>query len=115
VLGDAVGLRSPAVVDAPPGGLLGLPKRAVRVFVGRDEQLERLDRLVRAGAGVVAQAVYGLGGVGKSELALQYATRHRARYPLVWWITYMRVADDAPQNDKARAVASDSALLSWPQ
>src|SRR4051812_30772656 len=70
VLGGAVALRSPSTVDAPPGGLVCLPKRGVRVFVGRDEQLERLDELVRAGAGVVAQTVHGLGGVGKSELAL---------------------------------------------
>jgi hypothetical protein len=36
---------------------------------------------------VVTQAVYGLGGVGKSELALQYAGAHRDDYGLVWWIT----------------------------
>jgi tetratricopeptide (TPR) repeat protein len=36
---------------------------------------------------VVTQAVYGLGGVGKSELALQYAHTHRSDYSLVWWIT----------------------------
>jgi len=34
--------------------------------------------------------VYGLGGVGKSELALQYAIRYTDRYALVWWAT----ADD---------------------
>ncbi|MGY0002472.1 tetratricopeptide repeat protein [Micromonospora sp. I033] len=40
------------------------------------------------GSGVVAQsqAVHGLGGVGKSELALQYAHANRRRYTLVWWM-----------------------------
>jgi len=38
ILRQAVELGSPATVGAPAGDLLGLPKRAVRVFVGRDEQ-----------------------------------------------------------------------------
>ncbi|MFI9561056.1 tetratricopeptide repeat protein [Nonomuraea endophytica] len=41
---------------------------------------------VGAGAGVISQAVVGLGGVGKSELALQYAFARRLDYALVWWI-----------------------------
>lgn len=36
---------------------------------------------------MVTQAVFGLGGVGKSELALQYASAHRGDYGLVWWVT----------------------------
>ena len=36
---------------------------------------------------MVTQAVYGLGGVGKSELALHHALARRGEYPLVWWIT----------------------------
>ncbi|MFI7707760.1 hypothetical protein [Nonomuraea sp. NPDC049480] len=38
------------------------------------------------GPGVISQAVLGLGGVGKSEPALQYAYRHRGQYRVVWWI-----------------------------
>ena len=70
------------------GLVAGLPRRPVRVFEGRDEALTTLERVlgVRGGA-VVTQAVYGLGGVGKSELALQYAGAHRGDYGLVWWIT----------------------------
>ena len=36
---------------------------------------------------MVTQAVYGLGGVGKSELALHHAVACRADYSLIWWIT----------------------------
>jgi tetratricopeptide (TPR) repeat protein len=86
LLAEAVALGSPPTVPAPPGGLLGLPKPSTRVFVGRDEQLEQLDRIVHAGASVLTQTVHGLGGVGKSEIALQYATRHQGRYAVVWWV-----------------------------
>ncbi|MEV4137341.1 hypothetical protein AB0J72_34845 [Dactylosporangium sp. NPDC049742] len=35
----------------------------------------------------LAAAVHGLGGVGKSELALQYAAGTLDQYCLVWWVT----------------------------
>jgi hypothetical protein len=70
------------------GPVVGLPRRPVQVFEGRAEALAALERALGArGEAVVTQAVYGLGGVGKSELALQYAATHREDYGLVWWIT----------------------------
>ena len=57
-------------------------------FTGRAAILERLrDRLAAGGSTpVVAQALYGLGGVGKTQLALEYAHRFMADYDLVWWV-----------------------------
>jgi tetratricopeptide (TPR) repeat protein len=58
-------------------------------FTGRGEVLERLRSQLRAGPGaVVAQtgAIHGLGGVGKTELALEFAHRYASDYDIVWWI-----------------------------
>ncbi|MFI6396248.1 FxSxx-COOH system tetratricopeptide repeat protein, partial [Nonomuraea sp. NPDC050540] len=112
VTGDLHGARrpplpSPALVEVP-AGLLGLPRRPAAWFTGRERALEQLAAALEAGAraGVVVSRV-GLGGVGKSELALQYAFARRLDYDLVWWID----ADSPAQIEAglaalARAVAA---------
>jgi tetratricopeptide (TPR) repeat protein len=58
-------------------------------FTGRDEQLAGLrSQLIDRGAAtlVPTAALYGMGGVGKTQLALAYAQRHRKDYELGWWI-----------------------------
>lgn len=56
-------------------------------FTGRADTLELLrDKLSGSSAVVVAQALYGLGGVGKTQVALEYAYRFMADYDLVWWV-----------------------------
>jgi tetratricopeptide (TPR) repeat protein len=57
-------------------------------FTGRNTALEMLrDQLMGSGTAVVlAQALYGLGGVGKTQIALEYAHRFKADYDLVWWV-----------------------------
>ena len=63
------------------------PKRNAD-FTGREIFLERLhEELSGDGRAVVlARAVYGLGGVGKTQVALEYAHRYKADYDLIWWI-----------------------------
>jgi hypothetical protein len=57
-------------------------------FTGRGATLELLrDKLAGGGMAVVlAQALYGLGGVGKTQVALEYAHRFMAGYDIVWWV-----------------------------
>ena len=58
------------------------------VFTGRVEVLEQLhDRLAGTSMAVVApMALHGLGGVGKTQVALEYAHRYMADYDVIWWI-----------------------------
>ncbi|WP_169796987.1 FxSxx-COOH system tetratricopeptide repeat protein [Streptacidiphilus griseoplanus] len=72
----------------PPPGASNLPPRGL--CLGREDELAWLERtLASDGETAITQApaVHGLGGVGKSTLALHYAHRHRSDHTVTWWIT----------------------------
>lgn len=81
-----------------PGALpevLDVPARNT-AFTGRDGELEAL-REGFTGGGRTVQVVTGLGGVGKTQTAAEYAHRFRAGYDLIWWIAAQQVEYLAPQ------------------
>ncbi|MEU6774240.1 FxSxx-COOH system tetratricopeptide repeat protein [Streptomyces sp. NPDC046759] len=103
VLLEAVtGPRRPTARPAFPGALrqLGgsgprLPGSLPRVwnlparnasFTGRDTLLVRLRQTLAASSRVAVQALHGRGGVGKTQLAIEYAHRFAGEYELAWWI-----------------------------
>jgi len=55
-------------------------------FTGRAELLTALEEALASREQAVVQALRGMGGVGKTQLAIEYAHRHAAAYDLVWWI-----------------------------
>lgn len=56
-------------------------------FTGRDEELQDLRTSLESHDKVRhVQAICGLGGVGKTQLALEYVYRYREEYGVVWWI-----------------------------
>jgi tetratricopeptide (TPR) repeat protein len=65
----------------------GVPIRN-RNFTGRTELLDQLARALQAGptASVLPQALQGLGGVGKTQLVIEFVYLHLDQYDLVWWI-----------------------------
>ncbi|MCX5211262.1 FxSxx-COOH system tetratricopeptide repeat protein [Kitasatospora sp. NBC_00240] len=68
----------------------GIPPRNA-AFTGRDRILEVLrDRFDAGPAAVPVQVLHGLGGVGKSQTAAEYAHRFGGGYDVVWWVS----ADD---------------------
>lgn len=54
-------------------------------FTGRAEVMSMLREKFRKGHNVVA--LIGMGGIGKTQLAIEYAHRFRSSYQLIWWMS----------------------------
>ena len=85
--------RTESHSNSPPAALVHNDIRPVPGFTGREELLAGIDAaLWRQGGtaaltnGATSAAVKGLGGVGKSALAREYAWRMRGKYHGVWWV-----------------------------
>jgi tetratricopeptide (TPR) repeat protein len=81
--------RSQAL-EPPPRPFIGVPPR-IASFTGRAKQIDKLDAiLMHEKPAAVTQtvgraAVQGMGGVGKTSLAIEYAHRYRNLYAGVCW------------------------------
>jgi tetratricopeptide (TPR) repeat protein len=54
--------------------------------VGREKELTQLKAMLDSGENVAISAIAGIGGVGKTELATQYARRNWEEYKAIAWI-----------------------------
>jgi tetratricopeptide (TPR) repeat protein len=72
--------------DVPPT-IWNVPFNRNANFTGREEVLGALrEGLTCHDPYQRIQAIHGLGGVGKTQVALEYAYRHRDDYAIVWWV-----------------------------
>jgi NB-ARC domain len=109
-------------------GLFFVPYERNPVFTGREELIARLrTKLASSSAAALSQteAISGLGGIGKTQTALEYAYRFRKDYTAVLWVTaeteqtlsagFSAIAQllqlperDSPEQDEVR-----KAVLRW--
>jgi tetratricopeptide (TPR) repeat protein len=96
---DAPSVRKPIVLPYPSLGVL---------FKGRDDFMARLrESLLRENGGataIVSKAVHGIGGIGKTRAAVEYAWTHRDAYTALLF-----VQADTPDN-----LATNLAALTGP-
>jgi tetratricopeptide (TPR) repeat protein len=57
-----------------------------RIFTGRKSLLAQLRRRLTHNQRASVQALHGIAGVGKSQLAIEYAHLFAGDYRLVWWV-----------------------------
>lgn len=93
-------IPAPTAQAAPepdrPSPLPAIGERPTRVwkvpprnphFTGRAGVLEQLHSRLHSGENLlVVQALFGLGGVGKTQLAIEYAHRYAEDYTVAWWV-----------------------------
>ncbi|MCB8922890.1 MAG: tetratricopeptide repeat protein [Ardenticatenaceae bacterium] len=71
-------------------------------FTGREALLTQLETSLRqGGTAAVTQSISGMGGVGKTQLALEYAYRHEDEYAMIGWL----------RADSAETLAADYVAL----
>ncbi|GLW10184.1 hypothetical protein Misp01_53130 [Microtetraspora sp. NBRC 13810] len=55
-------------------------------FTGRDSLLENLHKGISDVTAVLPHALHGMGGVGKTQVAIEYVWRYQDAYDLIWWM-----------------------------
>lgn len=88
VIGERVVLDTSTLTVAPP--VWNMPYRRNLLFTGREDILAQLHSALLRGDRPVAlvqpQAIIGLGGIGKTQTAIEYAYRYRKDFTHVFWI-----------------------------
>lgn len=65
-------------------------------FVGRESELSKMHKLLYDPDQRSVAVLHGLGGIGKTQLAVTYLRQHKAKYSAIFWI-------DADSDDSIRS------------
>ena len=103
-----------------------VPYRQNPYFTGREELLETLhQRLTKKHTTILTQAITGLGGIGKTQTAIEYAYRHRKDYRIIWWLraeelttlaadyTKLAIELDLPEHEATEQAIQIQAVRNW--
>ncbi|KOU66059.1 FxSxx-COOH system tetratricopeptide repeat protein [Streptomyces sp. NPDC054949] len=112
-IGTESGRRGPRFPNDPPEVWGRVPRRNPR-FTGRNDVIGALRAaLTEAPPGASTVTLLGLSGVGKTQVATEYAYRFASEYDVVWWVPAEdrptlreRLADLAPALDLPRGAGS---------
>ncbi|MEJ5241093.1 MAG: TIR domain-containing protein, partial [Anaerolineales bacterium] len=127
--GNVINISAPAVATQPlektepsqgglpPGSHLPFPRNAL--FTGRERYLEKLAKELtlspspgKGGNIVITQAISGMGGVGKTQLAVEFAYRYGHLFKGVHWLDLSRLE----ALDEQIAICGEKmALQPWPK
>ncbi|KAG4431661.1 hypothetical protein IFR05_012864, partial [Cadophora sp. M221] len=58
----------------------------VEHFVAREDELSRIHKALRGDGSRRAVVLQGLGGIGKTQLSIAYAKRHKDNYSAIFWL-----------------------------
>jgi tetratricopeptide (TPR) repeat protein len=111
-----------------PSALWNVPFGRNRFFTGRDDVLHLLHQELQIQDAVALsqpQAITGLGGIGKTQMALEYAYRYGSKYAAVLWVraassldlvsSFMELARvlNLPERDEQDQNIIVEAVLRW--
>jgi hypothetical protein len=122
---QSAALRFPAPSSGVPRRVVNLPNNSLgSLFKGRDTALAELRQRLRRGP---CQAIHGLGGVGKTRLAIEYAWRHAGDYTALLYASASSAVDlrsslaglcdplvlDLPEQSRPEEAAHLAAVFHW--